>query len=366
MSSVPFQVFAGDDEYLVDREASEAYGVAAAEAVDPTSIEIVDGRAQTVDEAETAIDRFISAIQTRSMFGDRKVVWFQKVSFLGDNRVGSAEGTLMNLERLRKVLEKVTPAEVTVIISVVPIDRRRSFQKWLLKAGGAKFIETKKDAGQAFAAIVREEAQRLQVKVGAAALHYLRYRLNGNTRMVVSEIAKLADYVGEGGEITPELVVENVPEFGESEFFEPVEKFYQNTLPEVLESIRRYFFTHKEARPLLAALLGRNRLLIQLRALGDAGDLKLPIGDRGSALTAAGRRHSDCFVDPEEKNPLNVFSQNQWYAGMLSRSAVKFKLKRLVDFQEAFIEGFRELIQRPHQQEEVIRELAVRCLGGGK
>jgi DNA polymerase-3 subunit delta len=37
-------------------------------------------------------------------------------------------------------------------------------------------------------------------------------------------------------------------------------------------------------------------------------------------------------------------------------------LKKLIDFQIAFTEAFEEIIKRPNEQEEVCRELAVRCL----
>jgi DNA polymerase-3 subunit delta len=37
-------------------------------------------------------------------------------------------------------------------------------------------------------------------------------------------------------------------------------------------------------------------------------------------------------------------------------------LRRLIDNQQEFITAFEEIIQRPNEQEEVLREMAVRCL----
>jgi len=37
-------------------------------------------------------------------------------------------------------------------------------------------------------------------------------------------------------------------------------------------------------------------------------------------------------------------------------------LRRLIDNQQEFIAAFEELIRRPTEQEEVLREMAVRCL----
>jgi DNA polymerase-3 subunit delta len=130
-----------------------------------------------------------------------------------------------------------------------------------------------------------------------------------------------------------------------------------------LEALRRHFFTVSESRPLLGSLQSRNRLLIQLRVLLDAGAIRL--GGRGIAksdLEAAARTYGHHFGDSEQKSNLNVFTQNPWYLGRLAETASKVPLKKLIDFQIAFTEAFEAIIERPNEQEEVCRELAVRCL----
>jgi DNA polymerase-3 subunit delta len=57
-----------------------------------------------------------------------------------------------------------------------------------------------------------------------------------------------------------------------------------------------------------------------------------------------------------------VFTQNPWYLGKLAGSAKLPSLKRLIDNQQEFITAFEEIIERPHEQEEVLREMTVRCL----
>ncbi|MEO6567509.1 MAG: DNA polymerase III subunit delta, partial [Opitutaceae bacterium] len=68
------------------------------------------------------------------------------------------------------------------------------------------------------------------------------------------------------------------------------------------------------------------------------------------------------FTGATEKNSFNLFSQNPWYLGKLAGSAKLPPLRRLIDNQQEFISAFEEIIQRPHEQEEVLRDLAVRCL----
>jgi DNA polymerase-3 subunit delta len=38
-------------------------------------------------------------------------------------------------------------------------------------------------------------------------------------------------------------------------------------------------------------------------------------------------------------------------------------LRRLIDNQQEFIAAFEEIVRRPDEQEDVLRDLAVRCLG---
>ena len=103
-----------------------------------------------------------------------------------------------------------------------------------------------------------------------------------------------------------------------------------------------------------ADLIERCRVPFE-QALKDAGISK---GD----LEAAARTYGHHFGDSEVKSNLNVFTQNPWYLGRLAETAAKVPLKKLIDFQVAFTEAFEAIIERPNDQEEVCRELAVSCL----
>ncbi len=72
--------------------------------------------------------------------------------------------------------------------------------------------------------------------------------------------------------------------------------------------------------------------------------------------------HGAKFVGATEKSSYNLFSQNAWYVGKLASGAKLPTLRRLIDNQQDFLFAFEAIVQRPHEQEEVLRELAVRCL----
>lgn len=108
-------------------------------------------------------------------------------------------------------------------------------------------------------------------------------------------------------------------------------------------------------------LQNRNRLLLQIRALLDSGDV-WP-GPRGlDGLSKAATAHTAKYAEAATaKSSYNIFTQHPFYLGKLSASAPP-GLKRLIDNQQEFIAAFEEIIRRPNEQEAVLRDMAVRCL----
>ena len=125
-----FTFICGQDDYLVGRVGRERFDAMAEGTADEFSREVISGFAANVDEVSAAINRFREAVQTLPMFGGRRVVWLKDVNFLGDSVTGRAESTLDLVEDLQELLESVNPADVGVIVTAAPVDRRRSFAKW--------------------------------------------------------------------------------------------------------------------------------------------------------------------------------------------------------------------------------------------
>jgi DNA polymerase III subunit delta len=362
-----FKFIAGNDDFLVTRLGKAAFQEMTCELTDEFSQEIVDGAANNVGEVEAAVKQFALAVQTMPMFGGRKAVWLKDVSFFADTVTGRAEGTLTQVEFLKEILTALDPNEVDVLVSASPVDRRRVFFKWCEKNAAIQWVGSvgEKGGGVDLAGLAREEAKRHGITMTPGAVEMLVDKLNGHTRLIVEETAKLASYLGSGGgEVDEDLVLELVPNFGEGNFFESVDAFYSLDLRRTLDALRRHFFAGHDARPVITALQGRNRLLIQLRALVDAGLIRVtPRGIDKSGFDSAAARFSSSFGSDAEKSGFNVFTQNPWYLGKVAECLSKVSLKRLIDFQQAFLKAFEELISRPNQQEEVLREMAIRCLG---
>lgn len=361
MPAKNFTFICGQDDYLVGRLGQERFAALASEVPEDLSREIISGFAANVDDVAAAVNRFRDAVQTLSMFGGKRAVWLKDVNFLADSQTGRAESTVILVEDLKQILEGVNPADTAVLITAAPVDRRRVFLKWCEKNADFALAGGEDDDGALVSAAVAE-ARSLGANFAPGAAELLLAKVGANTRLVVEEVRKLAAYAGEGAVIEEAHVAEITPNVAEGDFFEAAEAFFSADLRRLLEALHRHFFTGGDARPLIAALQNRNRILLQLRALIDSGEVRL--GPRGvDGLPRAAAAHGDKFGEAAgEKSSFNLFTQNPWYVGKLASGAKLPTVRRLIDNQQEFIAAFEAIVDRPREQEEVMRELAVRCL----
>jgi DNA polymerase-3 subunit delta len=357
-----FTLICGQDDYLVDRAGKARFEALAAAVTDELSREVISGFAGNGDEVAAAVARFREAVQTVAMFGGQRAVWLKDVNFLGDTVTGRAETTLGLVEDLRQVLEGVDPAETRVLITAAPVDRRRSFPKWCEKHADFVLVGGDEEGGESLAGVVLAEAKALGATLGPGAVELLLAKVGANSRLLIEEVRKLSAYAGAGGTIEESHVAELSPNAAEGDFFEAAEAFGSGDLRWTLAAFQRHFFAGGHARPVIAALQNRNRLLVQVRALLDSGEIR--VGPRGvEGLPAAAAAHREKFGEAAgEKSSFNVFAQNPWYLGKLAGSARLPSLRRLIDNQQELIAAFEAIVDRPHEQEEVMRDFAIRCL----
>jgi DNA polymerase-3 subunit delta len=302
------------------------------------------------------------------------------VNFLADTVTGRAESTLALVEDLRQILERANPDETAILITAAPVDRRRTFPKWCEKNADFTLVGGDADsAGEALAGVALAEAKSLGATFGPGAVELMIAKVGANTRLMVEETRKLATYAlpafskvspttiapsdqtSEQATITEAHVAELTPNVAEGDFFEAAEAFFSGDLRWTLVALHRHFFAGGDARPVIIALQNRNRILLQVRALVDAGEVR--VGPRGlDGLPRAAGTPSARFIGATEKSSFNLFTQNPWYVGKLAGGAKLPTLRRLIDNQQEFIAAFEEIVRRPNEQEEVLREMAVRCL----
>ncbi len=356
-----FSFVCGQDDFLVGRVGKKRFEELAGETTDEFSREVVNGFALNVDEVETAENRFREAVQTMPMFGGRRVVWLRDVNFLADSVTGKAETTLRVVEDLQQLLQSVDPAETSVLITAAPVDRRRSFPKWCEKNADFALADGGEGA-DSLGPVVLAEARSIGVEF-APERGRPPPRQDRREHPPPRRGGPQAGRSFRGGATIEEAdVAELTPNAAQGDFFETADAFFSGDLRWTLAALKRHFFAGGDARPVLAALQNRNRILIQVRALADAGEAK--VGPRGvDGLQRAAQAHAAKFGEAAgEKSSFNVFTQNPWYVGKLAGSAALPPLRRLIDNQREFVNAFEEIARRSDGQEDVLRDMAVRCL----
>ena len=197
----PFTMICGADDFLVGRAGRDHFDSLAADVTDEFSREVISGFATNVAEVEAAVNRFRESIQTISMFGDRRVVWLKDVNFLADTVTGRAESTLAQVESLQQLLATNDPAQVAILITAAPVDRRRAFPKWCEKNGDFTLIGGG-DSAEGLAGVVLAEARDLGITIEPDAVNLLLAKIGQNTRLLIEEVRKLSTYVEVGAPIT--------------------------------------------------------------------------------------------------------------------------------------------------------------------
>src|SRR5207237_9446950 len=107
----------GSDEARVKREAAELAQKLAPAAAGEFGLEIIDGAADNVDAAASAIRSTIAALQTLPFFGGGKLVWLKSANFLSDDVKGKSANVLEPLEELDAFLTEGMPDNVTRLVS---------------------------------------------------------------------------------------------------------------------------------------------------------------------------------------------------------------------------------------------------------
>lgn len=202
--AAPIHLLTGSDEDAVKKAAADLAAKLAPE--DPMNFETFDGRALTVDEAISSIEKVREAILTFPFFGGGKLVWWKAVNFFDETGVGRHSSVKEALESLQADLTKVDGTSVTLLISALGIHKGRAFSKALLKLAQAKYFDLPNLRDSSEDEIIFQIERRMKaagLNPGPGAAERFFQAAGIDTAAWSQEIEKLLLYNGEGkGELT--------------------------------------------------------------------------------------------------------------------------------------------------------------------
>jgi DNA polymerase-3 subunit delta len=333
----------GSDDFLVDRRARVLYDTYCENG------EIFN--CEQKSDVRLFVNKLCESLNTVPMFAPTNNVWVRGVNFFSGAESEEVKNSVaFLLDTVKKLNDGV------VLISAHPVDKRTKLIKGLSQL--AECYDVTDISDKNFDEFIRDVCAENVVKITNEAVALLQNLIGKDTRLMQFELEKLASYIYQDRDtITDKDVNLLVDPSSSGEFFQQIEKFYSPSIDEKLDAIGRYFYFVNEARPLIAGLQNRTRLMIQLRALVDSNKIQL---DRSISKTQLENLAKLLNVNAFEKNSCNIFSQNPWYLSKLLDSVNRYSLHRLLDIQLALMDALAETTSRYDDQVSVIKELALK------
>jgi DNA polymerase-3 subunit delta len=354
----------GSDESEVKRVAAErAAELAPADAGDFGS-EIIDGCADNADQAATRIRSTIEALQTLPFFGGTKLVWLKNVNFLSDSITGRAASVQEALEELSDVINAGLGDTVTLLVSAIDVDKRRSFYKTLGKGGEIEVFDRLDSSRSGWeeeaTEIVRKRAGTHKLRFDEEALELFVLLTGGDTRQIENELEKIDIFLGGEKRVTIEHVRELVPLSRAGVIFELGNALAVRDLERALKLVRRLLDQGEKAIGiLLAAVLPTIRNLLLARDLIER--YRLPRPQVPFQFISAINRLPE---EATEHLPRKKDGGISGYAlGIAAQNAHRFETKQLMEGMEACLDANVRLVTSQLDHELILTQIVVRVIG---
>ena len=352
----------GSDEAAVKGEAAELATRLAPRDAGDFGLEIIDGAADNVETAASAIRSTIGALQTLPFFGG-KLVWLKSVNFISDDVKGKSATVLDALEELAAALQGGLPNDVTFLLSAIDPDKRRSFYKTLLKIADVQVFDepdlNRTGWEENAAEIVRKEAKKHGLVFDDEALELFVLSTGGDSRAVSSELEKLVLYKPEGA-ISAAQVRELVPVSRAAIIFELGNALAARDVARALKLVRDLLDQGETAVGiLLATVLPTIRNLLLTKDLMER--YRLPRPHAPFAFTSTLNRLPPKATQhlPRKKDG----GINGYVLGIAAMNAHRFTTEKLVQGMEACLKANLQLVTTQLDQQLVLTEVIVKLLG---
>jgi DNA polymerase-3 subunit delta len=352
----------GSDEAEVRRTAQGLAASLAPPDGGDFGIETIEAPADTVDCSIDMVDRTLQAVLTLPFFGG-KLVWMKSVTFLKDSVQGRSEAVQEALEKLLMTLEEGLPSGITLLISALEPDKRKSFYKTLSAMANTTVCD-KPDFG--FNATeddlidwVIDRCRSRGAKIEEQAAVVLTTRVGANTGQLDSELAKLVTSAAEGSMITEQLVRDLVPFTRAGGIFDLSDAINKRNLPlciDTLQQLRRQ--GESVVGILLAAIVPTVRNLLIAKDLMERHKIRPPAQANYFASDLKRLRSEETAHLPRKKDG----TLNSYGIGLAAMNAARFDRDHLVSAFLACRNANAALLRGQGAEDTLLTQLLVRIV----
>jgi DNA polymerase-3 subunit delta len=354
----------GSDEAEVKRVAAELATQLTPPETGDFGLEVIDGVAESAEQAMARIRSTIEALQTLPFFGSTKVVWLKNANFLGDTAIARSASVQSTLEELSDLVKNAPGSDVIFLISATEVDKRRSFYKSLLKLAETQIFDRLDSSRSGWeeeaTEIVRSRAKKRKLQFDDAALDLFVLLTGGDTRQIENELEKIDIFLGKDRGVHADFVRELVPLSRAGVIFELSHALATRDLELALTLVRRLLDQGESAIGiLLVAILPTLRNLLLAKDLMERHRLPQPYSPFQfiSAIHRLPPESTDHL--PRKKDG----SINAYALGIAAQHAHRFETSQLIEAMQACLEANLQLVTTQLDHELVLTEVVVKLLG---
>ena len=354
----------GSDEAEVKRVAAELASNLTPPGAGDFGLEVIDGAADNVDQAEARVRSAIEALQTLPFFGNTKVVWLKNVNFLGDDQKARSAVVQSALEELTEFVDSGFGPGVTLLISATDLDKRRSFYKTLLRRAEVQVfdrLDSSRGGWEEEALeLVQQRAKKRKLQFDDDALDLFVLLTGGDTRQIDNELEKVDTFLGKDREVHADLVRDLVPLSRAGVIFELGNALAARDLQLSLKLVRRLLDQGESAIGiLLVAIVPTIRNLLLAKDLMER--YRLPRSHSPFQFISAINRLPTEATDhlPRKKDG----SINAYALGIAAQQAGRFETTQLIQAMQACLAANVQLVTTQLDHELILTEVVVKLLG---
>ena len=342
----------GNDEYLVTAHARESVDAVCPIDEQALGLEMVDGKASTIDEAVDAIDGVLAALRTIGLFGGKKVVWLRDATFLKHAVIMKNAKVKELLASLAADLKGGLSGEQYLLISGPGIDRRSAFYKgikdvvdWHEYDLPERDYEVRPIALQRATKRLREAA----FSMDAGCVDRLVDRVGFDTRQLFNELDKLMLYKGSERQISIADVDAIVSATGEAVIWDFTDAVAERKLGDALRVFRRLLFQKESAVRMVISMESLFSDLLHFREYADAGWVRL----EGRRIHWTENPQADAFFKQLHSDPRKM----HWFrASKILSQAMLHSVKRLDACRRLTLETHETMISSGSVPHELMME----------
>jgi DNA polymerase III subunit delta len=228
--------------------------------------DVIDFNLAVYDMEEVPLDVAIEDAETLPFMGDKRVVIIKNASFL----TAAKQKVEHDLDTFMTYIENPSPSSILIVQAPYEkLDERKKIVKLLKKQSDV--LEANQLNESMIKKWVQSRAESCSVTISQRAIEKLLLVSGSNLMLLASEIEKIALFVGEGEEITEEIIEEQVARTLEQNIFTLIDKVTQRKIDEAFRIMYDLLKQKEEPIKIVSLIARQFRIIYQVKQLTQKG-----------------------------------------------------------------------------------------------